>query len=134
MIAEGATEASGISSQYPAIGFDLEQVTHIIAEDIDFPGYVEAENAMIPIVTPKWVQASLDKGKLAQIRPYTPDPRLFFSGVVVTTVDLPEGDKEAIYGGVLALGGQYSSSITRLVTHVVALSLDNVCGGNFGGE
>lgn len=63
---------------------------------------------------------------MAHVRPFTPDPRLFFSGIIVTTAELPVGDREAIFGGVIALGGQYTVNLTKFVTHVVALNLDNV--------
>lgn len=77
---------------------------------------------MIAVVKPEWVVASLNKNKLAQIRPYSPDPKLFFAGVTVSCADLPAGDKDAIIGGVVAMGGQYSGSLSRLVTHIVALT------------
>lgn len=75
-----------------------------------------------------WVESSIAKKKLANPRSHSPDPRLYFSGLVVTTADLPEGDKDAIIGGTLAMGGLYSSAVTRTVTHIVALTMDpNPC-------
>jgi hypothetical protein len=82
---------------------------------------------MISVVTPEWVRFSLQKNKLAHIRPFTPDPRLFFSNVIATSSELPTGDKEAICGGIIAMGGQFSNNLTKLTTHVVALTMDNVC-------
>ena len=79
---------------------------------------------MLAVVMPKWVDDSLAKRKLANPRSYSPDPRLFFAGLQVCTADLPEGDKDAIIGGVLAMGGLYSGSLTRLVTHLVALDMN----------
>lgn len=80
---------------------------------------------MISIVKPLWVTVSIGKKKTATPRPYSPDPRYFFSDVVVCSADLPYGDREAIVGGVMALGGQHSEPLSKLVTHIVALSLDN---------
>lgn len=100
----------------------LEQVTHIISNSSDFPDYGLATDALISVVKPGWIIASLSKNRLAQIRPYSPDPRLFFAGVTICCADLPPGDKDAIIGGVVAMGGQYSGSLTRLVTHIVALT------------
>lgn len=80
---------------------------------------------MISVVTPGWVTQSLIKGKQAQIRPYTPDPNLFFSNVNVSCADIPKGDQDAIIGAVLALGGLESSSLTRMVSHVCALTIDH---------
>ncbi|KAI5839772.1 hypothetical protein DFP73DRAFT_483593 [Morchella snyderi] len=118
----GATAALPLDSH---IRIDLASVTHIISTTVDFPGYTEAERFMIPVVTPAWVTASRDKGRMVHARPYNPDPRFFFSGVMATVAELPEGDKEAICGGVVAMGGQYTGHLTRFTTHVVALNLDN---------
>lgn len=47
------------------------------------------------------------------------------SDVVATCADLPDGDKDAIAGGILAMGGNHSAKLTTQVTHVVALSMEN---------
>jgi hypothetical protein len=65
------------------------------------------------------------RDKLANPRQYNPDPRLFLSDVVVCCADLPEGDADAIAGGVLAMGGLYTSKVTIQVTHIVALTMDS---------
>ena len=103
----------------------MEEVTHLITTTSDFPDYETAVGALKAVVKPQWVAASLSKGRLASIREYDPDPRHFFSGLVVTCADLPVGDSEAINGGVLAMGGLYSSSLTKMVTHIVALNTDS---------
>lgn len=100
----------------------LDRVSHIIATTSDFPDYHAACEAMISVVKPEWVTASVARNKLAQIRPYSPDPRQFFAGVTISCADLPAGDKDAIIGGVVATGGQYSGALSRLVTHIVALT------------
>ena len=83
---------------------------------------------MIPVVKPSWVEASVEKNRVANPRSHSPDPRLIFSGLVVCTADLPEGDKDAIIGGVLAMGGLYSGAVSKQVTHIVALDLESeVC-------
>jgi hypothetical protein len=86
----------------------LTDVTHIISTTSDFPDYEAAGEALIPVVKPDWVEASVTKRRLANPRQYSPDPRLFLSGVVVCCADLPSGDEDAIIGGVLAMGGLYS--------------------------
>ena len=78
----------------------------------------------MPIVTPGWIDASVLKKRLANPKSYSPDPRLFFSGLVVCIADLPAGDKDAIIGGVLAMGGLYSGTVSKLVTHIVALNME----------
>ena len=103
----------------------MEGVTHIISTTIDFPAYDAANDALKSVVKPDWVDASITKGRLANPRQYSPDPRLFFSGLIVCCADIPSGDADAIIGGVLAMGGLYSSSVSKMVTHIVALSMDS---------
>lgn len=79
---------------------------------------------MVPVVRPSWINASLHKNRQAQIRPYSPDPRLIFSDIVVTCDDIPITDKESIIGAVLALGGTESKDLGRLTTHICAMSID----------
>ena len=99
-------------------------LTHIISPTIDFEGYEAADSRMTAVVKPSWVETSILKNRLANPKSHSPDPRLFFSGLVVCTADLPEGDKDAIIGGVLAMGGLYSGAISKLVTHIVALDME----------
>jgi hypothetical protein len=90
---------------------------------IDFPEFDAANDALIPVVKPQWMLASLSKKKLANPRQYSPDPRLFLNDVVVTCGDIPEGDKDAIIGGVLAKGGLYHPRVTQMCTHLVDLTI-----------
>ena len=103
----------------------LQDITHIISSTIDFPEYGAASDALKSVVKSDWVTASIAKGRLANPRQYSPDPRLFFSGLVVCCADLPSGDSDAIIGGVLAMGGLYSSPVSKMVTHIVALTMDS---------
>lgn len=98
--------------------------THIVADTIDFPEYNEAMAMMVPVIKPSWINNSLRRGRQAQIRPYSPDPRLFFSEVVLTCDELPINDSESIAGAVLAVGGSESKDLGRLTTHICALSID----------
>lgn len=45
------------------------------------------------------------------------------SDVVICCGEIPNGDKEAIEGGVLALGGQIAPSLSKQVTHLIALDV-----------
>ncbi|CRG84886.1 Regulator of Ty1 transposition protein 107 [Talaromyces islandicus] len=103
----------------------IQEFTHIISSTADFPAYQSACDALIPVVKPQWLQTSISRGKLANPRQFSPDPRLFFSDVVVTCGDIPDGDKDAIIGGVMAMGGLYSPRVTSQVTHLVDLSMDS---------
>jgi hypothetical protein len=80
---------------------------------------------MIPVVKPPWVMQSILKQKEASIRPYTPDPKLIFSDVNLSCADIPIGDKDAIIGAVLAMGGMESSSLMKVTTHICALTIDH---------
>ncbi|KAH8897023.1 BRCT domain-containing protein [Thozetella sp. PMI_491] len=80
---------------------------------------------MIPVVTSDWLKSTITRGKIAQVRPYSPDPRMIFSNVVVTCADIPKMDKEAIIGATMALGGMESRELSRMTTHLVALSMDH---------
>ncbi|KAJ5086621.1 hypothetical protein NUU61_007928 [Penicillium alfredii] len=104
---------------------EVTQFSHLVSHTIDFPAYDTACDALIPVVKPQWVNTSLAKRKLANPRQYSPDPRLFLNDVVVTCGDIPEGDKDAIIGGVVAKGGLYSPRISAMVTHLVDLTTDS---------
>ena len=104
---------------------DLSDVTHIISATSDFPQYATARLHMIPVVIPSWVTQSLLRNKLANLRPFSPDPNLFFSNVTLSCADIPSGDKDAIVGAVLAMGGMETSSLNKVTTHICALSMDH---------
>lgn len=101
----------------------LEEITFIVSETSDFPDYYRALDLMIHVVKPTWITASLSTKKMKNPRTYSPDPALFMSDVVICCGDIPSGDKEAIEGGVLAMGGQISPGLSKQVTHLIALDL-----------
>jgi hypothetical protein len=78
---------------------------------------------MIHVVRPAWVTASRSINKTKNPRTYSPDPALFMNEVVICCGDIPSGDKEAIEGGVMAMGGQIAPSLSKQVTHLIALDL-----------
>ena len=80
---------------------------------------------MIPTVKPLWIEHSLGKRKVQNPRQYSPDPRYFMSNVVACSADLPVGDTDAIYGGILAMGGNFHPRLTNQTTHLIALSIDS---------
>lgn len=79
---------------------------------------------MLPVVSEHWISTSIMRRKAAQVRPFSPDPRMIFAEIVVTCADLPLMDKESIIGATMALGGQESKDVTRLTTHICTLSMD----------
>lgn len=80
---------------------------------------------MIHVVKPAWIDQSLKGNKTKNPRTYSPDPALFMSDVVICCGNLPSGDKEAIQGGVLAMGGQFTEQLSKTVTHLISLDLDD---------
>ncbi|PHH81699.1 hypothetical protein CDD82_142 [Ophiocordyceps australis] len=103
----------------------MGKVTHIVSNTIDFGQYVESQAVMIPVVSTQWITASISRRRQAQVRPFSPDPRMIFAEVVVTCGDVPVMDKEGILGATMALGGQESKDVNRLTTHVCSLSMDH---------
>lgn len=103
----------------------LKGLTHIFSATADFPEYDDALASFIHVARPTWVVQCLEKGKQINPRQFSPDPNLIFSDIVVTCAGLPEGDVEAIAGGVLAMGGLYSGPLTKVATHLLALSIDD---------
>jgi hypothetical protein len=118
-------DGEAMIARYPEGNLDLKEITHVISDTSDFPDYNACSAALIPVVKPTWVQHSLAKRKLPNPRQYSPDPRYFMSDVCVCIADLPPGDADAIAGGVLAMGGLWSSKLTSQVTHIVSLSMDS---------
>jgi hypothetical protein len=104
---------------------DLRKLTHIISNTSDFEDYESALDNFIQVVKPAWIRACVAKNRQTNPRQYSPDPALFLSEVTVSCADIPEGDKEAIMGGVLAMGGLCSDVVTKLVTHLVALNYED---------
>ncbi|KAK3333849.1 BRCT domain-containing protein [Cercophora scortea] len=103
----------------------IPQATHIVSSTIDFDQYVDAQAMMIPVVTPDWIKNTIARNKVAQVRPYSPDPRMIFSNVILSCADIPDTDKETIVGATMALGGMESKDLTRQTTHICALSMDH---------
>lgn len=114
-----------VIDNYPDSILDLRGITHVIATTYDFPDYNACADALIPVVKPTWIQHSLAKDKLANPRQYSPDPRYFMSDVVACVADLPQGDADAIAGGILAMGGLFSTKLTSQITHIITLSTES---------
>lgn len=101
-------------------------ITHIISRTIQFIEYKEAVSSMVPVTTPEWVYDSIKLQKLMSPKIYNPDPKYFLKDCYVCVADnLPAGDKEVIYGGVKAFGGNYLDVLTKFTTHLIALDLSN---------
>lgn len=104
---------------------DIETVTHVISSHVDFPQYSRCLDLGIYVVKPSWLRDCLAKGRQTSPRQHSPDPSQYFHDVVLCCADVPEGDADAIKAGVIALGGQPSRAMTKLVTHIITLSTNN---------
>jgi hypothetical protein len=102
----------------------LEEIAYIVSATTDFPDYYRALDLMIHVVQPMWVESCINTGKIKNPRTFSPDPALFMNDVVLCCGDIPEGDEEAIAGGVIAMGGQYATQLSKATTHLIALSMD----------
>jgi hypothetical protein len=101
-------------------------ITHIIANTTEFIEYSDALESMIPVTSNNWVLESVSAQKLVNPAKYNPDPKFFMKDCYVCVADnLPMGDKEVIYGGVKAFGGNYLDVLTKFTTHLIAVDLSN---------
>ncbi len=103
----------------------LDEINYIVSTTSDFPDYYRALDLMIHVVKPAWVEQSLKGNKTKNPRTYSPDPALFMNDVIICCGNLPSGDKEAIQGGVLAMGGQFTEQLSKTVTHLISLDLND---------
>lgn len=103
---------------------NFDNVTHIISTHVDFPQYNRAVDSGISVVKPSWVVSSVMKQRQCACRQHSPDPSQFMQEVNLTCAGLPEGDVDSIAAGVIAMGGQYTLTMSKLVTHIATLDMD----------
>lgn len=107
---------------------DLErkEINHVITSTYEFTDFHDVQDLMIPITSPEWLEDSELACQKKNYRLYSPVPLPFLDKVVVCIADnLPEGDKEVMYAGVRAFGGQYLDALLRYTTHLIAVDLSN---------
>lgn len=104
-----------------------EQYTHIISNNIYFDLYQFTQENMIPVMTTEFIHMTVELQRQPPIRPFSPDPRHVLKGIHVCVGGLPVSDKEAIYGGVRALGGTFSETLNKFVTHLISTDSDEDC-------
>ncbi|KAG5518424.1 hypothetical protein PMAC_002818 [Pneumocystis sp. 'macacae'] len=104
---------------------DWTCLTHVIAGDLSGEVAHSAQKRGIPVVNTEWVKASVRRRHQQNIKYFSADPRHFLTGIVVLCVELPCGDREAIYEGVLALGGQCTKILSKNVTHIITLHINH---------
>jgi len=102
-------------------------ITHIVSNNILFDSYPFAEENMIPVVTAEFIHKTVQLQRQPPIRPFSPDPKHVLKDIHVCVGGLPISDKEAIYGGVRALGGSFSETLNKFVTHLISTDPDEDC-------
>lgn len=103
---------------------DVSPKLVVVANSVEYDRSDEMRRFLVPTVTPQWVHACIEEGKLVPHRPYSPDPRNFLKCVIACFSGLSDGDAAVFEAGVRANGGDSSKLVTRYTSHVVALSLD----------
>lgn len=96
-------------------------VNHIITNTIDFIEYAQSQELMIPVTTSDWLDEALNTQKPPNYKNFNPNPNFFLKSVFLCADDddIPVSDKEAMYAGVRAFGGQYLEDLTRHTTHLI---------------
>lgn len=101
-------------------------IDHIISETFDFAEYQKAVELFIPITLSEWISASDANKQKKNYRLYSPEPKPFMDKVVLCVCDnIPQGDKELMYAGARAFGGQFLDALSTHTTHLVAVDLSN---------
>ncbi|CDR39401.1 CYFA0S03e02894g1_1 [Cyberlindnera fabianii] len=118
---KGATDR--ISKQ----DFGSNGFTQIVSNTVLFDFYNDSQDALIPVTTTQYVYDCAEKQKGLHTRPYSPDPKHVLKDVHICIGNLPESDKQAIYGGVRALGGAYSETLSAFITHVISTDPNEDC-------
>ncbi|ANB16031.1 Rtt107p [Sugiyamaella lignohabitans] len=123
IVKNGSVVISGDNDNTPPPDSLTSGIT-VIADNIDFPEYETLCDQLVSVITPQWVRDSVAQGKPLPYRPYSPDPHLFFSGIMVCAAGLSQGDREAIYAGVTAYGGLYDNRLTKFTTHIITTNIN----------
>ncbi|KAK4057178.1 regulator of Ty1 Transposition [Microbotryomycetes sp. JL221] len=133
------SSSSSSSSTTPLVRFNLDKITHVITDTLDFAEYHVLRPSQskqstdhniaeqrVKIVLPIWVTRSYDMQRLKAPQFFSPDKSLLFAGMGFACFDaspchLPQLDVDAVQAAVTSLGGQFFSIPTRETTHVLAL-------------
>ncbi|CAN3374881.1 hypothetical protein DIURU_002606 [Diutina rugosa] len=123
----GAASFTSVAKTKPFLDADPnERPDYIISDTSEFSDYAKAQQFMIPVVKPQWVHDSIAANKLVATNAYSPDDRLIFKDVYACVADtVPQGDKEVLYGAIVAFGGQYNDIMTRATTHLISPDATN---------
>ncbi|KAL7415315.1 hypothetical protein BDY24DRAFT_272921 [Mrakia frigida] len=110
--------------------FDLDKVTLVVSDSINFAEYDEIEKRNKGkgtgdkerkwVVTTRWMERMERCDKWLHPQFFSPDPKLYFSGVCVCVSDeMSTGDRDAINSAVSAFGGSTKMHLTTEVSHLL---------------
>lgn len=95
----------------------------VISTNIDYPFYQQMEDAMVPTVSPEWVDGCLAKKTCLRPNPFFVDEKYIFRDVMACTSGLSQNDQENVCAGIQALGGLYSKVLTAQTTHLITTDI-----------
>lgn len=107
--------------------FVSKKYSHIVSNTSDFSLYKKTQEKLIPVVTSLFIHKVEELKRQPSIRPFSPNPEHVLKDVTVCVGGLPDSDKEVIYGAVRALGGSFSETLNRFVTHLISTDLEEDC-------
>lgn len=123
------TDNGGSAIAAPATEADVltkHEIHHILTTDSNFAASTTARTLMVPVTSPAWARDSVGAKQKRNYRLYAPKPLPPMDKVVLCIADnIPPADRDAMYSGVRAFGGQYLDALSRYTTHLVAEDLSN---------
>ncbi|TGZ61965.1 hypothetical protein CRM22_007685 [Opisthorchis felineus] len=109
--------------QHPLLS---ESVRFAISDDPSPVEVGEAEDLYaVPVVTTDWVKLSAEAGQFLAFKPFHPDFKRFFSGLVFTLTEISAKDRLSIWATSVIHGAKVQHHLDNSVTHVV---LGRACG------
>ncbi|KAH3679930.1 hypothetical protein WICMUC_000673 [Wickerhamomyces mucosus] len=120
-------DIDGINSKIKEDKFIEAKYTHVVSNTANFKLYRFTQEKLIPVVTADFIHKINEWKRQPSIRPFSPNPEHVLKDITVCVGGLPDSDKEAICGGVRALGGSFSETLNKFVTHLISVDLDEDC-------
>jgi len=94
-------------------------VTHVIAENINFPEYEQAKDAKLAIVKAAWVDACMKCDTLLPSNPFSPEQDSLFYGLTICLSQVPQNDKNALWAMITYHGAVCQLNLNPKCTHLV---------------
>eukprot|EP00794_Sanderia_malayensis_P016834 gene16833-18532_t len=117
-------------------------VTHVIADDVDFPEYEQVKDAKLDVVKSTWVDACIrcetilpQMGSLADwyliylvvfcslthgsAKPFSPEVNAIFSGLTMCLSQISKSDRDALWAMVTYHGGNCQPNLNAKCTHLI---------------